>query len=126
MKDFNWTCPHCERAVTISEGRITGDRHTLYIKNADGRRTLVTTFIACPNEGCTKFTLTASLYESVACPQGDQLVKELQQWALIPPSAAKHFPDYVPQAIREDYVEACLIRDRSPKASATPSRRCLL
>jgi hypothetical protein len=31
----------------------------------------------------------------------------------------------VPQAIREDYGEACLIRDLSPKASATLSRRCL-
>lgn len=125
MKDFNWTCPHCERAVTISEGRITGDRHTLYIKNADGRRTLATTFIVCPNEECKKFTLTASLYESMPESQGERLVEKLQEWALIPPSAAKHFPDYVPQAIREDYVEACLIRDLSPKASATLSRRCL-
>jgi hypothetical protein len=46
-------------------------------------------------------------------------------WALIPPSAAKHFPEYVPQVIRDDYQEACLIRDLSPKASATLSRRCL-
>ena len=27
--------------------------------------------------------------------------------------------------IREDYEEACLIQDRSPKASATLARRCL-
>jgi hypothetical protein len=44
---------------------------------------------------------------------------------MIPPSSAKVFPDYVPKAIRDDYVEACLIRDLSPKASATLSRRCL-
>lgn len=31
----------------------------------------------------------------------------------------------VPQAIRDDYVEACNIRELSPKASATLSRRCL-
>jgi hypothetical protein len=49
----------------------------------------------------------------------------LETWKLIPPSAAKVFPDYVPQAIRDDYLEACLIRDLSPKASATLSRRCL-
>jgi len=55
----------------------------------------------------------------------ERLVKKLQEWSLIPPSASKHFPDYVPQAIREDYGEACLIRDLSPKASATLSRRCL-
>ncbi|MFH0775583.1 MAG: DUF4145 domain-containing protein [bacterium] len=53
------------------------------------------------------------------------MVEKLQEWSLIPPSASKHFSDYVPQAIREDYGEACLIRDLSPKASATLSRRCL-
>jgi hypothetical protein len=49
----------------------------------------------------------------------------LQQWNLIPPSRAKTFPAYVPQAILDDYREACLIQDLSPKASATLSRRCL-
>lgn len=48
-----------------------------------------------------------------------------QTWALIPPSSAKAFPEYVPRPIVEDYTEACLIRDLSPKASATLSRRCL-
>jgi len=31
----------------------------------------------------------------------------------------------VPQPIIDDYTEACIIRDLSPKASATLSRRCL-
>jgi hypothetical protein len=44
---------------------------------------------------------------------------------LIPPSSAKVFPDYVPEPIREDYVDACKISDLSLKASATLSRRCL-
>ena len=126
MSDFNWTCPHCERAVTISEGRWSSDNHTLYIENAIGRRTLNSLFIVCPNPECRQFTLTVSLYESQSSPQGnDRLGKRLQEWPLIPPSASKHFPDYVPQAVREDYGEACLIRDLSPKASATLSRRCL-
>jgi hypothetical protein len=34
-------------------------------------------------------------------------------------------PSCVPAAITADYTEACLIRDLSPKASATLSRRCL-
>ncbi len=34
-------------------------------------------------------------------------------------------PDYIPEHIRQDYFEACLILDDSPKASATLSRRCL-
>ena len=38
---------------------------------------------------------------------------------------AYKFPDYIPQAIRSDYEEACSIVNLSPKASATLSRRCL-
>ena len=49
----------------------------------------------------------------------------IKHWRLIPPSEAKSFPECVPQPIREDYQEACLIRDFSPKASATLARRCL-
>ena len=44
---------------------------------------------------------------------------------LLPEGSARPQPDYIPQQIREDYAEACLIRELSPKASATLSRRCL-
>ena len=44
---------------------------------------------------------------------------------IYPISSARHFPEYVPQQIRNDYEEAAAIVDLSPKASATLSRRCL-
>jgi len=47
------------------------------------------------------------------------------RWLLIPESSAKVLPDCVPEAIRDDYVEACRIVDASPKASATLARRVL-
>jgi hypothetical protein len=47
------------------------------------------------------------------------------KWQLLPESNAKVLPDYIPEPIKEDYYEACRIRDLSPKASATLSRRCL-
>jgi len=125
MEDFNWICPHCEHAVTISESRFSSGSHILKIDNAVGRRTLTSTFIVCPNPKCKKFTLAASLYKSSPTASGEHFNGKLQSWSLIPPSASKHFPQYVPKAIREDYEEACLIRDLSPKASATLSRRCL-
>lgn len=43
----------------------------------------------------------------------------------MPEGASKPLPEYIPQAIRDDYREACLIRDLSPMASATLARRCL-
>ena len=52
-------------------------------------------------------------------------VQPIQEWQLRPKSSAKPFPTYIPQAVRDDYEEACLIVSDSPKASATLSRRCL-
>ncbi len=126
MADFNWTCPHCERAVTISDGRMTAERHTLWIDNANGRRSLITTFIVCPNPECRRFTLTARLCESFhRGERGEVLGQKLQEWRLIPSAKGKTFPSYIPQAILDDYQEACSIIDLSPKASATLARRCL-
>jgi hypothetical protein len=49
----------------------------------------------------------------------------IEEWLLRPRSLSKPFPAYIPQAILDDYREACLIVSDSPKASATLSRRCL-
>jgi len=55
-----------------------------------------------------------------------EALKELvKRWRLVPPSNAKVFPDYIPKPVIEDYTEACLIKENSPKASATLARRCL-
>ena len=125
MNDFNWTCPHCERAVTITTNRFSSGRHTLDITNSDGRRSLITRYIVCPNPDCQKFTLTASLHESKAGQLNEQIGTQLEHWNLIPESRAKQFPSYISDALLQDYREACLIRDTSPKASATLARRCL-
>lgn len=44
---------------------------------------------------------------------------------LYPPSSGKPFPVGIPDAMLEDYNEACSIIDLSPKSSATLARRCL-
>lgn len=121
---FNYTCPHCERAVTVTDDGSCS--FELYVGNANGRRTLRCLFLVCPNPDCQKFALTVTLYESVRADTGEEhLGKTLEHWNLVPSSKAKTFPSYIPRAILDDYREACLIQDLSPKASAFLSRRCL-
>ena len=124
-KAFNWTCPHCERAVTITDERRSSNAHTLRIENAEGRRTLDSTFIVCPNPDCQKFTLTVELFASKETNYHEQRTKHIARWHLIPSAFGKNFPEYIPEAIRADYREACAIKALSPKASATLARRCL-
>jgi hypothetical protein len=124
MSGFNWTCPHCGRDVTIADENFSSDLHTLRIANAVGRHTLMSVFIVCPNRECRKYTLACSLFESHR--NGDEkLDQKIRSWNLVPLSNAKIFPPCVPAEVLDDYREACLIKDLSPKASAALSRRCL-
>lgn len=68
----------------------------------------------CPN--CKTITSVAD-YTGTKMPQ--------KSVSIFPVSVAKQFPPYIPEAVRQDYEEACSIVKLSPKSSATLSRRCL-
>jgi hypothetical protein len=125
MAKMSWKCPFCNHDATIGEDDIRSGQATLNLKNAEGPRVLKAYFVVCPNEKCKRFTLTASLHP-LKYLDGNQFAGDvIQSWSLIPSSKAIPLPDYIPKAVRDDYEEACLISDLSPKASATLSRRCL-
>ncbi|KQB03442.1 DUF4145 domain-containing protein [Vibrio metoecus] len=128
MKDFSWHCPYCDRSATITSSNYSEQIHQINKNSKHDEIALYTSVITCPNSECREYTISAELYlwrsrgiGNGWSTYGDPLLK----WLLKPQSQSKQFPDYVPKAIRADYEEACLIRDLSPKASATLSRRCL-
>jgi hypothetical protein len=126
MKPFNWHCPHCDHKVTINEDLFSSDTHFLSIENSAGRIGLYSKFMVCPNPECRKPTLEASLREWSHSSGSTRIGTEaLASWRLVPFGNAKPFPEFVPRAIREDYEEACLVRDLSPKSAATLARRAL-
>jgi hypothetical protein len=138
MDSFPWVCSRCGHAATIREDDTVFGESILDIENEDGERYLTCSFIVCPNPKCKRFTLTATLKEikrgltagqvssSIGSHHPDySKAPVLKSWQLIPESKGKPFPTYIPEQILNDYNEACLISDLSPKASATLSRRCL-
>lgn len=48
-----------------------------------------------------------------------------KQYDIFPHVECKHFPNYIPSQIRNDYEEGCAVIQESPKAAATLFRRCL-
>ncbi|WWT74244.1 DUF4145 domain-containing protein [Lautropia mirabilis] len=123
---FNWNCPHCDRATTITNSNAVSSANVNTLLPECGGTVFISTFIKCPNQDCNKISLIATenrFYRSVL--QGYVKEGTIRRWQLIPESKAKTWPDYIPKSIREDYSEACLICELSPKASATLSRRCL-
>jgi hypothetical protein len=120
----SWTCPFCNQNATITNSDVSVREHGFGDDSKHGSQLLKTKVVVCPNGDCKEYTLVATLYDYVQISEAWHR-RSVRYWQLIPASEAKVFPDYVPQAILSDYNEACLIRDLSPKASATLSRRCL-
>lgn len=125
MSEYVWHCPYCNRDQTIGEERRQVGFTDLTLDNADGNRRLVARFVVCPDPACKKFSLTVSLHGLELTGNRSYTGKHLNTWSLVPPSRARTFPVDLPPAVLEDYHEACLAEDASPKVSAALARRCL-
>lgn len=114
-------CPYCNMIMPITNS-TKQNRYPSFDRDNDQCRpsnnwdesTLIISYYKCPN--CGQYTIKSKgvgkKVEGVNIP-------------IRPISSAKQFPQYIPEAIRQDYEEACAIVTLSPKASATLSRRCL-
>lgn len=132
---MNWECPYCgvhtilinKKSFEIKEIISSVPGSDLAAENQ--RYKLITIFIACPNSECRKLTLQTKLSTVAYVNNGLEFdyenVKKLNNWDLLPNGIYKQFPDFIPESIRNDYKEACQIKELSPKASATLARRCL-
>ncbi len=126
MESFSWTCPYCTQNATITDSNSSSNIHRFDGGSKAGSLSIYTFVTVCPNKNCEEYEVEARLYKNKninGCWEtvGDSLFT----WKLKPTSSAKPFPSYIPKTILKDYEEACLIKDLSPQASATLSRRCL-
>lgn len=124
----NWICPHCQHAVYLTDNLIQTAKVPCAIQGADTPLVVVVDFTMCPNPACRKTTLTV-YHGRGSVTQGGLLNWNNSRWIksvrLMPPTYARPMPDYVPEAVRNDYTEACAILSLSPKAAATLARRAL-
>lgn len=125
---ISWKCPHCDAFSTLNQNDIKISNNYYEIKDNTGYN-LQTKFVFCPNPDCKKYSIYVSVYkasrfyrngytyiENNECINGKQF---------FPEKKIREFPNYIPEVIINDYREACLISELSPKASATIARRCL-
>lgn len=123
MEPFSITCPYCNHKVLIGDSNYDSDTFFFNMENKDGELALKNEIVVCPNPTCKEYIITAELYRARYQQISNRI--PIRTWRLKPESSAKPLPDYIPKAIINDYEEACLIQNLSPKASATLSRRCL-
>jgi len=125
--NFSWCCPFCNHNATIGNDNYSYNDFEFNDNNKYGNQYIKVETITCPNPKCKEYTLTLALYDCEVTVPGHFRPVSLPKktWQLIPAAEIKIFPDYIPAPIIADYKEACLIRDLSPKSSATLARRCL-
>lgn len=118
-KRNTYTCPFCNQSQSYYSNWTYGEVNN-HISNEDSR--VVKGYeeayfniytLSCTNKACHKRSVIA-----INRTSGKQI-------DIYPQNVYRHFPDYIPQQIRDDYEEASQIIDKSPKAAATLLRRCL-
>ncbi len=127
---MNWNCPYCGRDQTITHSKFYSSEFPIQIRETrDDVIALRATVICCANSECLGYQLDVSLITGRYNDNtGNFYVHQpetIRKFRLLPESFAKTLPDYIPLALREDYLEACRVRDLSPKSAATLARRCL-
>lgn len=130
---MSWECPYCNKPATIqsidrgkSQGLVNQRKTEL------GWVLYEVQWIICPAKDCQKISSSLSKFVSVHEYDYDHQhgyyqhhSKKVFSMAIEPRGIAKPLPEYVPEAVAQDYKEACLILSDSPKAAATLYRRCL-
>ncbi len=117
FENKTFTCPYCGKEQTYSDNNMHAsycDYGRMYPNRSHIDAYDIKVYhILCTNQSCKKISVVA------------RGVNVKKQWDIIPENVCKHYPDYIPLQIRNDYEEACGIIDKSPKAAATLLRRCL-
>jgi hypothetical protein len=120
----NWRCPFCGRHQTVVSENRRIDVARISPRSHFGSDAAIVTSIACANPDCLELTLDA--YLSADQERGWRRVGDADlSWHLRPNSLEVPQPDFIPTPLRQDYYEACRIRDLSPEARATIAWRCL-
>ena len=128
---FNWNCPYCDRPQTAIDANTHETSNRIHVgEAAEGKLAIDSISIACVNPDCRRTTvrvfIAPAIFDGLGKYKGINFDGEMRfNQRLLPQGSGKPQPECIPQAIRDDYQEACLICDLSPKASATLTRRCL-
>jgi Domain of unknown function (DUF4145) len=122
-----WICPFCGHAQTITQPKFAVTRGSLNVRDnaLSGQLGYQIRAIGCSNPDCKQVQIDFNLGDCHWVQNEYIFENSLLSKRITPESIAKPQPTCIPKPLVDDYIEACRIRDLSPKASATLARRCL-
>ena len=135
---MSWICPHCGITATLQNSNYSIDSKNIVVGTAsksEGIR-LGWVVVKCPSSKCGKFTCDLKTefgdvkkdvhgyVTGIVVEQNNERLFGIGR-VRIEPRVGAPLSNHVPQVVKEDYEEAYLIKDLSPKAAATLCRRAL-
>jgi hypothetical protein len=115
MEPFKWSCPHCGLHQIVTDPCYYSEVSKISVSlNAWGDLAYSVNAIVCSSKECNKPTVSFGIYNGVYNGNGFFRIipsKKYFQKQLIPSSTYQNYPEYIPLAIRQDYEEACLIKE---------------
>lgn len=135
---MSWVCPHCGTTATLSNLDIVRGFGSAMIDTAPDHEGIAIKWLAvkCPSKTCGKYVMDIETRFGNA----EKYVNNVQRKGTVEPDQKRPFgigkvrieprvglplSQHIPIAVKQDYEEAYLIKDLSPKASATLCRRAL-
>lgn len=134
---MSWICPHCATTVTLQSSDVCEGSSSAMIETASDNSGIALAWYAvrCPSKTCGRFVLDVGATFGFAKKNlngfrtGDVRPDSDRPLGIgsvrFEPRVGAPLSLHVPQVVREDYEEAYLIKDLSPKAAATLCRRSL-
>jgi hypothetical protein len=136
---MSWICPHCGITATLQSSNYTRGSESVAVGTAlDSEGIYLSWFaVKCPSSKCGKFIFDLKtefgnlqknefgrLTGRVAVDKNNERLFGIGQ-VRIEPRVGAPLSTHVPVVVKNDYEEAYLIKDLSPKAAATLCRRAL-
>lgn len=134
---MSWECPHCGTTATLQNVDVKRGTSTAVIHTAKENEGISLSWFAvkCPSKTCGRFVLDIGAHfgNIGKFPNGERS-ERVEADPKRPvgigdfrfePRVGTPLSAHAPKAVAEDYSEACLIKDLSPKAAATLCRRAL-
>ena len=127
MSVSNWRCPFCGLQTELPSDRIQETLASPPAECAQGPCTFRLLIAVCPNQACSAMSAVMDLHAFEKDARGQLRIasQPSKSWKIVPESNAKQLPDYVPERIMKEYLDACGVLPVSPSAAATFARRCL-
>lgn len=135
---MGWVCPHCGTTATLGNNDVDQGWASAMINTAPDNEGIAIGWksVKCPNQKCGQYVLdiTTCFGTAKKSPGSDYRNGDVKPdiakpfgvgYVRVEPRVGLPLSAHVPPVVQQDYEEACLIKDLSPKASATLCRRAL-